>query len=173
MACEDDREKNEECTRQSTGLSIFRISHRGSQRNGVGVYSCVSTPTETHAYPRMSAVPAFLAQNPYLHSSHALAVSWCHRSPVIRCPRQQASKRRPRWLPLMQAEQQDELGDGMELIKPTLEQSLDAIDDVYMDRLPGEGELHATNVYLASLDMICVTRSVHPAGRRQNQPLSS
>lgn len=73
----------------------------------------------------------------------------------------------------MQAEQQDELGDGMELIKPTLEQSLDAIDDVYMDRLPGEGELDATNVYLASLDMICVTRSVHPAGRRQNQPLSS
>lgn len=49
----------------------------------------------------------------------------------------------------MQAEQQDEQGDGMELIKPTLEQSLDAIDDVYMDRLPGEGELHATIVYLA------------------------
>eukprot|EP00752_Nemacystus_decipiens_P016317 g14592.t1 len=39
----------------------------------------------------------------------------------------------------MQAEQQDELDDGMEIIKPTLEQSLDAIDDVYMDRLPGEG----------------------------------
>lgn len=42
----------------------------------------------------------------------------------------------------MRAEQQDEMemGDGMELTKPTLEQSLDAIDDVYMDRLPGEGE---------------------------------
>lgn len=40
----------------------------------------------------------------------------------------------------MQAEQQDETDEGMELIKPTLEQSLDAIDDVYMDRKPGEGE---------------------------------
>lgn len=90
-------------------------------------------------------MPAFLAPNPYLRSSHALAVPWCHRSPVITCPRQ-TSKRRPRLLlPLMQAEQ-DELGDEMEVIKPTLEQSLDAIDDVYMDRRPGEGELHATYI---------------------------
>lgn len=32
------------------------------------------------------------------------------------------------------------MGNGMESIEPTLEQSLDAIDDVYMNRLPGEGE---------------------------------
>eukprot|EP00903_Cladosiphon_okamuranus_P005593 g5565.t1 len=38
----------------------------------------------------------------------------------------------------MQAEQNG-LGDWMEPVKPTLEQSLDAIDDVYMDRQPGEG----------------------------------
>lgn len=29
---------------------------------------------------------------------------------------------------------------GMEFTEPSLEESLDAIDDVFMDRLPGEGE---------------------------------
>lgn len=37
-------------------------------------------------------------------------------------------------------QQQDGMYDGNELREPTLDQSLDAIDDVFMDRLPGEGE---------------------------------
>lgn len=47
MVCEDDREKNEECTRQSTGLSIFRISHRGLQRNEVVSTVRVHTDRDT------------------------------------------------------------------------------------------------------------------------------
>lgn len=102
------------------------------------VYFCeVVRATEGDARIEMSAVQAFLVQGPYLHSSHALAASWCHRAPAasVGCQRNTA-KRRPRWLPLMEVTQ-DEMGD---VIEPTLEQSLDAIDDVYMDRLPGEGE---------------------------------
>lgn len=102
--------------------------------------ACVVPQSDTRARQKMTAVPAFLVQNPCLHSSHALAGSWCSRAPSIISDREQMSKHAPRWLPLLKAEQQDEMGDGMELIKPSLEQSLDAIDDVYMDRLPGEGE---------------------------------
>ncbi len=70
----------------------------------------------------MAAVPAFLTQAPLLRTPHPLAVSRTFPS----------KQRRPRLL----AAQPD---DGMEIREPTLEESLDAIDDVVMNRLPGEG----------------------------------
>jgi len=75
----------------------------------------------------MAAVQAFLTQAPLLRTPHPLAVS----------PTVPSKHRRTRRVGLL-ATQPD---DGMEIGEPTLEESLDAIDDVVMNRPPGEGEL--------------------------------
>ncbi|CAM9376174.1 unnamed protein product [Scytosiphon promiscuus] len=86
-------------------------------------------------------VPAFLVPASHLYTHCVPAASWCQRVPAGRHP----GRTRPRRLELRQLmstrqdDAEDDRGDRTDLVEPTLEQSYEAIDDVYLDRLPGEG----------------------------------
>lgn len=76
----------------------------------------------------MSAVQAFLTQAPLLRTPHPLAVS------------RTFSAKHKVWHMTSQSGEQGGVSDGFEIREPTLEESLDAIDDVFMNRRPDEGE---------------------------------
>ncbi|CBJ48304.1 conserved unknown protein [Ectocarpus siliculosus] len=73
-----------------------------------------------------STLPAFHQSNLQVH---AAAAAWTRR----RVP-----PTRRRVVPAFMSDPRQGEG-GMEFTEPSLEESLDAIDDVFMDRLPGEG----------------------------------
>lgn len=138
-------EINEKKQNNAVCLSLPRLL---LQQQEVLLLSYCCTEDVRHSSSRvvlaiqMSAAPAFVAHTPHLYTSHALETPWLHQHT-------HTTPRRPRvWLPLVNAtpnpaeqQQQDGTFDGSEVRRePTLEESLDAIDDVFMDRLPGEGE---------------------------------
>lgn len=100
----------------------------------------------------MAAVQAFLTQAPILPTPHPLAVSRTFPS----------KQPRPRRVGLLVTQPDD----GMEIREPTLEESLDAIDDVVMNRLPGEGGLFllSSHVFVLQLNGVsCDADTRYPA----------